>query len=83
MQNLASEEHHRSEQDFQDFIRKYQEGEIFPYREQLRKNTGIPRLRSLRSAFLRMRTGSGREGRALPASVRFGLVRSGAAFKRW
>lgn len=39
-QNLASEEHHRSEQDFQDFIRKFQEGEIFPYREQLRKNTG-------------------------------------------
>jgi hypothetical protein len=24
-----------------EFIRKYQEGEIFPYREQLRKNTGF------------------------------------------
>jgi len=37
----AREEQHRSEQDFMEFIRKYQEGEIFPYREQLRKNTGF------------------------------------------
>jgi hypothetical protein len=37
----APEKQHASEQDFMEFIRKYQEGEIFPYREQLRKNTGF------------------------------------------
>ena len=34
------EEHYHNEQEFQDLIRKFQEGEVFPYREQLRKNTG-------------------------------------------
>jgi hypothetical protein len=43
-QGLNREEQHRSEKDFVDFIRKFQEGEVFPYREQLRKNTGMKRL---------------------------------------
>jgi hypothetical protein len=43
-QGLNREEQHRSEKDFVDFIRKFQEGEVFPYREQLRKNTGMQRL---------------------------------------
>lgn len=44
-QGLNREEQHRSEQDFSDFIRKYQEGEVFPYREQLRKNTAMHQYR--------------------------------------
>jgi len=43
----AKAETHRSEQDFMEFIRKFQEGEVFPYREQLRKNTGEIRPSSL------------------------------------
>jgi hypothetical protein len=43
-QGLNREDQHRSETDFSDFVRKFQQGEVFPYREQLRKNTGKLRL---------------------------------------
>ena len=41
LQGLSSEDRHRWESDFSDFIRKFQMGEVFPYRELLRKNTAM------------------------------------------